>query len=123
MPGYSGYDSTRSKAVSARTRSTSNSGTKTARSPRRVGDDGDRPLGREEVEAGEVADVVVAEEGVAGQPVAADVLEQALASCLQLCCGDARRRIHGVAKSLRRAARRASFPPLGDGEIAAIDKG
>ena len=33
MPGYSGYASTRSKAVSARTRSTSNSGTKRASSP------------------------------------------------------------------------------------------
>ena len=32
-PGYSGYDSTRSKSVSARTRSTSNSGTKTIRLP------------------------------------------------------------------------------------------
>ena len=36
----------------------------------RVADDGDRPLGREEVEAGEVADVVVAEEREAGQLVA-----------------------------------------------------
>jgi len=33
IPGYSGYDSTRSKAVSARTRSTSNSGTNTIASP------------------------------------------------------------------------------------------
>ena len=33
IPGYSGYDSTRSKSVSARTRSTSNSGTKTAMAP------------------------------------------------------------------------------------------
>ncbi len=33
IPGYSGYDSIRSKEVSARTRSTSNSGTNTAESP------------------------------------------------------------------------------------------
>ena len=33
MPGYSGYDSMRSNVVSARTRSTSNSGTNTARLP------------------------------------------------------------------------------------------
>ena len=33
MPGYSGYDSIRSKVVSSRVRSTSNSGTRTAISP------------------------------------------------------------------------------------------
>ena len=49
-----------------------------------VGDDGDRPLGREEVEAGEVADVVVAEQGEARQLVPAHVLEQLLAPLLQL---------------------------------------
>jgi len=32
-PGYSGYDSIRSKSVSARVRATSNSGTKIAESP------------------------------------------------------------------------------------------
>ena len=48
-----------------------------------------RPLVREEPEAGEVLDVVGAEEDVAGQAVAPDVLEQPLAPLLQLGGGDA----------------------------------
>ena len=79
MPGYSGYDSTRSNSVSASTRSTSNSGTKTAISPVGVGGERDRPLGRQEAEAREVLDVVLAEEHVAGEVVAADVLQERLA--------------------------------------------
>ena len=62
----------------------------------RVPGDRDRPLGREEVEAGEVADVIVAEEDEARQLVSADVLEQRFAPQLQLCRGDARARIHAL---------------------------
>ena len=48
-----------------------------------------RPLIREEPEAGEVLDVVRAEEDVAGQASAPDVLEQPFAPLLQLGGGDA----------------------------------
>ena len=50
----------------------------------RVADDRDGPLGREEVEVREVADVVRAEEREPGQAEAANVLQQALAARAEL---------------------------------------
>ena len=47
---------------------------------RGVRDDADGTLGGEEVEVREVADVLLVEEDVAGEVVALDVLEQALAA-------------------------------------------
>ena len=57
-----------------------------------------RPLVRQEPEPGEVLDGVGAEEDVAGQAVATDVLEQPFAPLLQLCSGDA----HPAAYSMQR---------------------
>ena len=96
MPGYSGYDSTRSKVVSARTRSTSNSGTKTASSPAALIATPTGPLGGEEVEAREVLDVAVVEEDAAGQAHALEELEQPRAPGLELGGGDAGQELHSA---------------------------
>ena len=94
MPGYSGYDSMRSNVVSARTRSTSNSGTNTARLPVGIDRDADGTLGGEEVEAREVLDVAVVEEHAAGQSLVCQVLEQAGAPGLELGRRDAGEELH-----------------------------
>ena len=57
---------------------------------------GNRPLGREELEAREVADVVLAEEHVAGESKPARVLGEHVSSRTQLVCRDPGRRSHGA---------------------------
>ena len=93
MPGYSGYDSMRSKLVSARTRSTSNSGTKTAISPAALCAKATGRSVDEEPEAREVLDVVLVEEHVAGAAASRGTCSSsALAPLLQLGRRDARPR-------------------------------
>ena len=96
IPGYSGYDSTRSKVVSARTRSTSNSGTNATMSPAALCGEDDGPLRREEAEGREVLDVVLIEEDVAREACAPHLLEQPLATRLQLFRRDAVTQLHAL---------------------------
>ena len=78
----------------------------------RVADDRHGALGREEVEAREVADVVRAEEREPGQAEAANVLQQALATRLQLRRRDPDSHVHVCSLSDRLAAllRRLRLP-------------
>ena len=107
-PGYSGYDSTRSNAVSARTRSTSNSGTNTAISPaalcaKTTGRSVDRKL-----KLVKYWMYVLVEEDVAGEPLAPHVLEEAVAPPLELGRRDAGARLGALLQGLRTISRRLS---------------
>ena len=88
MPGYSGYDSTRSKLGLGEDALDFELGDEDRHLAGRVPDEGDGPLGGEKAEAREVLDVALVEEDVARQRVAADVLEERLASRRQLFSRD-----------------------------------
>ena len=81
----------------------------------------DRPLGREEAEAREVLDVVLVEEDVAAEPVAAHVLEEPAAPLCQLARRDAgawsRRRLQ-LGPPLAVGATRAPGPGTRAGTLA-----
>ena len=106
-PGYSGYDSIRSKSLLGCVRSTSNSGTNTTMSPptfcaKAIGRSFERKL-----KPVVVLDVRLVEEDDAAQPLGAGVVEQALAPLGELgragCRSPARRRTISACSAPARA--------------------
>ena len=75
---------------------------------RAVSDHRHRALGGKKPEAGEVADVVLVEEDVAGKPLAPDMLQESLASRPQLVGRDPDRRRHAFRSSRCRRCRAAT---------------
>ena len=100
-PGYSGYDSIRSKVVSARVRATSNSGHEDRHLAGRVLREGHRPLVRQEAEAGRVLDVGLVEEDDPVRP------------CARACSSRRSRRSASSAPGCPSLARLRRYRPLG----------